>query len=65
MSPFKEEEDWKEEDGMDQEDFGPEKYFHLHDTDQDGRLSQEVREGVKEIDFLGEMSLRGIDPLPR
>jgi len=41
MSKKQEEEDWKEEDGMDQEDFGPEKYFHLHDTDQDGRLSQE------------------------
>lgn len=40
MSKKQEEEDWKE-DGMDQEDFGPEKYFHLHDTDQDGRLSQE------------------------
>ena len=31
---------------MDEKDFSPEKYFHLHDTNQDGHLNREVGKGM-------------------
>ena len=43
---YQEKEAWKNEDEMDEKDFSPEKYFHLHDTNQDGHLNREVGKGI-------------------